>query len=97
VSGGPWQRIPYNGRFRFRGWFRWTAYARTARLLGERDGVAEVALFDEATPAWYRLRIDTGRLYVLQSRAVAPARFITERFSDFGRPVRIEPPAGGAP
>jgi copper transport protein len=94
VGDSAWRQAPYSGggSFRFRGWFRWTAYARSVRLLSERDGVAQVALFDEATPAWFRLRIDTRTLRVLESRAVAPTRFIVQRYSHFDRPLRIEPP-----
>ena len=96
VADEAWRAAPYSGggSFRFRGWFRWSAYARAVRLVSEGGGRAEIALFDEATPAWFRLRIDTRRLRVLQSRAVAPTRFIVQRYSGFDVPVRIEAPEG---
>jgi copper transport protein len=94
----PWQRSEFGGGlpFRTRSWFAWTTYARHAYVLGERrEGrrrVAVVALMDPGTPAWWRLVIDLGTHRVLGGRLVTYGHFMTQRFFDFDRPLRIEPP-----
>ena len=99
VDGLPWRKERFGGggpAFRTRGWFRWISYARAVRLLGvRREGgrrVAELALIDQATPVWFRLTIDLATKHVLRARMIAGGHFMTQRFSGFDRPVRIEPP-----
>ncbi len=90
----PWRAGRYGSglAFRTRSWFAWRRYARTVRLLGERDGVAELALMDEGTPVWFRLRVDAATHRVLSERMTARARFGQTRFADFGRRFEIEAP-----
>jgi hypothetical protein len=95
TRGAPWTetRVPGNLPFRTPSWFRWTPYARSVALLGQRGGVADVALTDPSTPVWVRLAIDVRRGRVLREQLVAPARLIEHRFHAFDRPVRIVAPA----
>jgi copper transport protein len=95
TPGTPWTEtaVPGNLPFRTPSWFRWTPYARSVALLGQRAGVAEVALTDPTTPVWVRLAIDVRRGRVLREQLVAPARLIEHRFHSFDRPVRIVAPA----
>lgn len=95
---GSWQKGPYGAGldFRMRRWFRFTPYARTIRLLGiaRQDGrrVAELALFDEATPLWTRLRVDLKTHRILTVRMIAKANYITIRYSHFNEPLDITVP-----
>jgi hypothetical protein len=83
-----------------RTWFRWTPYARAVRLLAlERRGarrIAKLALMDEATPVWYRVRIDLATMRIPWARMIADAHFMTRRYYAFNRPVRIRPPRAPA-
>jgi hypothetical protein len=94
APGDQWTVAPIPGGlpFRTRTWFRWTPYARTVELLGERRGVAELAAADPSTPVWFRLSVDerTGR--VLREELVARARLIRHRFFGFNGRVSIVPP-----
>lgn len=99
VEGLPWRKDRFGGggpAFRTRSWFRWTSYARAVRLLGvRREGdrrVAEIALIDQATPVWIRLKIDLRSERVLRARMITGGHFMTQRFSAFDRPLAIEPP-----
>jgi hypothetical protein len=97
--GEAWQARPFGGSATFRtdGFFRWTPYARAARMLGVYSGparrVADVALFDPATPVWYRLRIELSTERVLKDRMITKAHFMDRRYLAFNRPVDIQPPA----
>jgi copper transport protein len=96
----PWQRDKFGGGlpFRTRSWFTWTTYARYTYLLGERTAggrrVAIVALMDPGTPAWWRLTVDRRTHRVLEDRLVTYGHFMTQRFTAFNQPLRIEPPPG---
>jgi hypothetical protein len=92
--GSPWREDEYGSGLAFttRSWFAWNRYARTVRLLRERAGTAEIGLFDEGTPVWFRLTVDLSTDRVTAERMIAPARFSTTRFTDFGKRFRIEPP-----
>ena len=98
APGIPWERGPERrpSPFRTRAWFRWSPFADSARLLGERTErgrrVVDLALFDRGTPAWYRLTIDLTTRRVLRARMVADAHFMWQRFTSFDDPVRIRPP-----
>ena len=96
TPGVPWTEAPIPGGlpFRTRTWFRWTPYAQAIALLGERAGVAQLALMDPGTPVWIRLAIETRTGRVLREQLVAPARFIDHRFHSFDRPVVIRAPRG---
>jgi len=93
-DGGPFERRSFGAAdgFRFRALFRWSVYARSVRWLGATRRAVRLALFDPATPVWFRLRIDrrTGR--VLSERMIARGHFMSRRYFDFDAPVRIEPP-----
>ena len=92
--GGPWREGPYGSglAFKTRTWFAWERYARTVRLLRERAGSAEIALFDEGTPVWFTLTVDLSTHHVTAERMIAGARFSNSRFTDFGRRFAIEAP-----
>lgn len=98
APGLPWRRRPAQGTlpFRTRSWFRWSAYARVVRLLGVRRAggrrIAELALMEEGTPAWHRLEVDLATMRVLRVRVITGGHFITQRFSAFDVPTRIDPP-----
>jgi hypothetical protein len=94
TPGAPWTVGPIPGGlpFRTRTWFRWTPYARAIELLGERNGVAELAGADPTTPVWFRLSVDTRTGRVLREELVAQARLIRHRFFRFNARVTIRPP-----
>ena len=97
----PWQRSSYSGGgppFTTHTWFRFTPYAQAVRLLGLRrehgQRIADVALYDQGTPTWWRLRMDLGSMRVPRARLIAQGHFMTEHYYDFNRPMTIVPPAG---
>jgi copper transport protein len=98
--GVPWKKGEFGGGlpFRTRSWFTWTTYARYAYLLAERTRggrrAAVVGLMDPGTPAWWRLTIDRRTHRVLEDRLVTYGHFMTQRFTAFNQPLRIEPPKG---
>jgi copper transport protein len=100
TPAAPWQGSAYGSglAFRTRSWFRWESYARTVRLLAERDRdgrrTAELALMDEGTPVWFRLTVDLRTHRVLREEMAARARFSRTTFDGFGRRFAIRPPAG---
>ncbi len=95
---GRWQRRPFGAGmpFRTRTWFRWTPYADRVQLLrrwtGRGGARAEIALYDGATPVWYRLWLDLPSHRVRRVRMIADGHFMTQRYFAFDRPVSIEPP-----
>jgi copper transport protein len=94
APGAPWEARKYGGGlpFRTRGWFRWTTYARAVRLLELRPTQAELALMDPATPVWFRLVVDRRSGRIMRARMITKAHYMTQRYRDFNRPVRIRPP-----
>jgi copper transport protein len=98
--GVPWKKGEFGGGlpFRTRSWFTWTTYARHVYLLAERTQggrrVAVVGLMDPGTPAWWRLTIDRRTHRVVEDRLVTYGHFMTQRFTAFDQPLRIEPPKG---
>ncbi len=96
-----WSRRSYGSGLPFstRRWFRWTTYARAARLLGRhREGgraIAELALADEATPVWFRLFVDERSGRVVREQMTASGHFMTTRYYAFNEPVVVRPPDGG--
>lgn len=97
-ADGTWSRGRFGAGlpFQTKTWFRWTPYAETVRLLGiERRGgdrFADVALYDRATPAWWRLRIDLASKRATASRLIAEQHFMSQRYFGFNRSVMIAPP-----
>jgi copper transport protein len=102
VRGQPWQASRFGGRggLRTQSFFRWTPYARAARLLDISNSgipIASVALMDPATPVWYRLRIDLSTMRVVSDRMVTKAHFMTRRYYGFNEPLEIRRPANAIP
>jgi hypothetical protein len=94
----PWQASEYGSGlpFRTRSWFRWSTYGRSLRLLGvERHGrerVAQLALFDEGTPVWFRVRVDLATHRVLGDVMTTDGHFMTARYYAANRPLTISLP-----
>ncbi|WDT93937.1 copper resistance protein CopC/CopD [Thermoleophilum album] len=88
---------PYYGRFRSASWFRWSAYARYVAWLGATATTIRIALFDPATPVWYRLEIDRRSARVRRVRMIAPAHFMTQVFTLPRRVPAIRPPTDAFP
>jgi copper transport protein len=78
--------------FRLDELFRWTVYGRSVRWLGSGDGVSSIALFDPATPIWYRLDVDRETKRIVGERMITRGHFMDRRYLAFDRPLRIEPP-----
>ncbi|MGI9096993.1 MAG: copper resistance CopC/CopD family protein [Solirubrobacteraceae bacterium] len=97
---GPWQPGQYGPglAFRTRSWFRWSTYGRSVRLLGvDRRGaqhVATLALFDEGTPVWFRLRVDLATKRVLADQMTSKQHFTNTRYYAFDQPLSIAVPKG---
>lgn len=97
VADSPWTKGRFGADgFRLVSFFRWGAYAQSVRWLGRtRVGgrrAVEVALYDRATPLWYRLAIEQRSGRVLRERLIAESHFMQRRFFAFNAPVRIEAP-----
>jgi copper transport protein len=98
-----WRVASFGGSsaFRTRDFFRWTPYARAARLLDvyRRHGrrIADVALIDPSTPVWFRLQIELSTGWVLKDRMITKAHFMDRRYFAFNEPVEIEPPSRSVP
>lgn len=99
---GPWQLSAYGSGqpFATRRWFRWSTYGRSVRLLGinRREGrrVADLALFDEGTPVWFRLMVDLDSRRVLQEQMTAKGHFMNAHYQGFDQPLTIAQPEAGA-
>lgn len=93
----PWTRSRFGGGlpFRTRSWFTWATYARHAYLLSQQRRFATVALMDEGTPAWWRLRIERHTRRVVRARLVAYGHYMTQTFTDFNAAITIRPPRTG--
>lgn len=97
-DGEDWTRRPYGSGLPFatRRSFRWTTYGRAVRLLGRRREsgrrVAELALADEATPAWFRLVVDEATGRVLREQMAVRAHFMTSRYFAFNSPLEVRAP-----
>jgi len=97
----PWQRGSFGSglAFRTRTWFRWTTYGRSVRLLGVRRRnsrrIAELALMDEGTPVWVRLRVDLASGRVVGVRMATKGHFTSTLFRHFNRPTTIALPDAG--
>lgn len=94
-----WVRSRYAGGgpgFTTGSWFRWTPYAQAVRLLGYRreNGrrIAEVALYDQGTPAWWRFSVDLHAMRTTDSRLIAQGHYMTQRYYDYNKPTRIAAP-----
>lgn len=95
-----WKSSEYGSGLPFatRRWFRWSTYGRTVRLLREdrRNGmrVAELALFDEGTPVWFRLTVDLATARVLREQMTTKGHFMTTRYYAFNQPLTVTSPKG---
>jgi copper transport protein len=94
VQGGPFERGRFGGidGVQFAQFFRWTVYGRSVRWLDANVRVVHLALFDPATPIWYRLTIDRATDRVLGENMITGGHFMTRRWFAFNRPPRIHPP-----
>jgi hypothetical protein len=98
---GPWQPGDYGSglAFRTRSWFRWSTYGRSVRLLATEDRgprrVATLALFDEGTPVWFRLRVDLSTKRVLAEQMSTKGHFMRARYHAFNQPLTIAVPGRG--
>lgn len=82
----------------------WWTHRTAVRLLDVRRAhgrrIADIAIADipaatdQGAALWFRLRIDVASSRVLRMRMIAPAHFMTQRYSAFNAPTRIRPPAG---
>jgi copper transport protein len=103
TRGDPWQaqRSGSISAFRTRNFFRWTPYARAARLIGLYGSagrrIADVALMDPATPVWFRIQIELSTGRVLKDRMITKAHFMDRRYFAFNEPLEIEPPSRSIP
>lgn len=97
VHGRPFDKSPFggpgpDGGVRFAQFFRWTIYGRNVRWLGANGSVVRLALFDEATPVWYRLTIERASGRVVREDMIAPGHFMSRRWFAFNQPFEITPP-----
>lgn len=93
IAGAPFEKGRFGADgFQLDRFFRWTIYGRSVNWLGASDGVAKIALFDQATPVWYRLTIERRSGRILEERMIAGGHFMNRRYLDFNRPLSIAPP-----
>lgn len=93
IGGGRYQKGQFGaGSFRLRAFFRWTPYGRSVRWLRSSGRTVQVALFDSATPVWFRLTINRRTKRVLRERMIAKAHFMNRRYFAFDRPLAIRAP-----
>jgi putative copper export protein len=67
----------------------WSSASRNAYY----DGNRTITFFDPAATAWYRLELDPGSARPRRLVLIAPGRIVSDRYSQFDRPVRIVRPA----
>ena len=95
---GPYTVSEYGAGLPFltRSWFRWSVFGRSVRLLGvEGSGArrrAELALFDEATPAWIRLTVDLATQRVIDEESWSKSHTTRSRYRTFDRTPPIATP-----
>jgi copper transport protein len=93
IEGGPFEHRRFGADgFQFARQFRWTVYGRSVRWLDANRRVIRLALFDQATPVWFRLTIDRRSERVLREDMIAAGHFMSRRYFAFNRPVSIRPP-----
>jgi copper transport protein len=93
VGGGPPRKGPFGaGGFRVADLLRWTPYGRAVSWLGERRDRVRIALYDRATPVWYRLVIDRSSKRIVDERMIAAGHFMSRRYLAFNSPLDIHPP-----
>ena len=51
-----------------------------------------VSFFDPRLPGWYELAMDPRTHRPLELKMTAAAHFMHHRYTDFNRPIQIEPP-----
>ena len=78
--------------FRLDDLFRWSPYGRNVRWLGANKRVLRIALFDRATPIWYRLDIDRNSKRVVSERMITRGHYMSREYFAFNGPLAIRPP-----
>jgi hypothetical protein len=73
----------------------WGPTSRNAYLISQTARTRTVALLDPTLPAWFELRVDRRTSLPLQMHMTASAHFMTDRYSRYGTPREIRPPALG--
>jgi copper transport protein len=94
---GGWGKGPFGADgFQLEQFFRWTAYAGAVRWLGTTEvggrPAIELAVYDPATPLWYRLSIDGVSRRIVRERMIAEGHFMDRRYFAFDAGLRIRPP-----
>jgi copper transport protein len=90
LSGGPTEKRRFGADgFQLDQFFAWTPYARTVRWLGAGEEVIRIALFDRATPLWYRLDIDRETKRIVRERMITGGHFMTRSYFAFDQPIRF--------
>jgi cation-transporting ATPase V len=99
TPGQGWQRSSYNGAggsFSTSSWYDWQEYDQSAQLLDEREVngrlTADIALMSPTLPVWFQLRIEVPSGRVGQVGMVAGGHFMSDSYSRYGVPQRIQPP-----
>jgi putative copper export protein len=67
----------------------------TTRVDGRR--VTVLGYWVPGQQYWYRLWIDPARRLILQDQIITPGHYLTDRYDDFNRPMRIRPPSTASP
>jgi len=94
-AGAPWRRSQQLPALRVP-LPAWGARATNAYVLGETSVGGRpawvVSFANPSTPAWFTAVIDRATYRPLQLHMTAAAHFMTHRYLEFDRPLRIEPP-----
>lgn len=72
--------------------FRWSVYGGSVRWLDSANGVTRIALFDPASPIWYRLEIDRETKRIVGERMIAGGHYMTRRYYAFNQRLHLEAP-----
>jgi hypothetical protein len=70
----------------------WGPRARNAFVVAEDSRTWTVALFDPALTAWFELHVDRRTNLPQGLRMIAPAHFMTDRYSRYGTRREVRPP-----
>ncbi|MGI9020896.1 MAG: copper resistance CopC/CopD family protein [Solirubrobacterales bacterium] len=93
ASDGQVERRPFGADgFHLDQLFRWSVYGRSVRWLGSANGVTRIALFDPASPIWYRLEIDRETKRIVRERMITGGHYMTRRYFAFDQPLDLKAP-----
>jgi copper transport protein len=70
----------------------WGLHPQDAHFLTENDRLAIVSFIDRSLPAWFTLALDRRTLNPVWLRMIAPAHFMSHRYTGFNDLPRIRPP-----